>query len=99
MPTKKILPTQPTTASKSFRFISMCKNTEWAIHFTNESMFPRFSNLLFIFFSKKEEDVKALVLLSKILFKKLGPRDASASLVFLKLNLGSLKLCILVSVK
>ena len=72
MPTKKNLPTQPTTACKSFRFISMCKNAQWAIRFTNESMFSRFINLLFIFFSKKEEDVKALVLLSKILFKRLG---------------------------
>ena len=42
--------------------------------------------------SNKEYDVKALVLLSKILFQRHGPRDNIANLVTFKLNRGSLKL-------
>ena len=42
-----------------------------------------------------ESDVKALVLLSKILCQRRGPRDDIANLVTFKLNRGSLKLHIL----
>ena len=31
---KNVLPTQVNTASKSCRFISVCKNSQWAISFT-----------------------------------------------------------------
>ena len=50
------------------------------------------------FFFDKKEDLKALVLLSKILFKRCGPRDVIANLVIFKQNLVYLKLYILLFV-
>ena len=49
--------------------------------------------LFFIAVRNKEEDVEALVLSSKTLFQRRGPRGDIANLVIFKLNIGSLKLC------
>ena len=62
-------------------------------------MFSRFINLFFIAFWNKEEDVKALQILSKILFQRQSTRDDVVNLAIFKLNLGSLKLHILFFVK
>ena len=61
-------------------------------------LFIHFLWLLFVFFFDKKEDLKALVLLSKILFKRCGPRDVIANLVIFKQNLVYLKLYILLFV-
>ena len=51
--------------------------------------------LFFIAVRNKEEDVEALVLSSKTLFQRRGPRGDIANLVIFKLNIGSIKLCML----
>ena len=65
----------------------------------DETRFSRLINLFFMIFWNKEGDVKALILLSKILFQRRDPGDNIASLVIFKLNLDSSKLYILFLVK
>ena len=44
-------------------------------------MFSSCFNLFFMFFLDKEGDVKALVILSKILFQRCGPHEGIANLI------------------